>query len=82
MAAQQQSEKKGRAAAEGTSGAPKNRGDEPGGGGTAGHERAEHKGEMSVEEAGHKGGQRVRELVQEGKEKEREEGGGKEEEET
>lgn len=35
----------------------------------------EKKRGMTVQEAGHKGGQRVSELVQEGKEKERTEGG-------
>jgi hypothetical protein len=35
-------------------------------------------GKMTVEEAGHLGGQRVRELVQEGKEREKEEGKGPE----
>ena len=34
----------------------------------------EDKGQMTVSEAGHMGGQRVKELVEEGKEKEQEEG--------
>ena len=37
----------------------------------------EPSGRMTVGEAGHRGGQRVRELIEEGKEKEAEEGGGR-----